>query len=115
MNGEITDTTPAGRRRASDQCGSSEASTWPFACVGSADASKHSCAATWASIPALGWMAPVSRTTQSTTSAACSSNNCPARRSTAARSVGLSAAQDCWADDAADAARYTSSGVAAPT
>ena len=61
LKGEITPTTPAGTRRAKDQCASSEVSTSPAGWCGSPAESKHSLAATWVSIAALPPIAPVSR------------------------------------------------------
>lgn len=115
LNGEITETTPAGTRRASDQRGSPVLSTSPRGWVGRAAASKQIPAAISVSIPAFGRVEPASRTIQSCTSAAWASHSSPARRSTAARSAGLRRAQSRWASAAARAAAATSSGVATPT
>src|SRR5699024_8011199 len=59
VNGEITDTTPAGRRRALDHRGSSVRSTSPIGAVHSAAASSHSLTATWSLRTALEEMARV--------------------------------------------------------
>ncbi|MGX1409428.1 hypothetical protein RKD40_007041 [Streptomyces ambofaciens] len=115
LKGAITLTTPAGRRRASDQRASSEVSTSPWGCVGSPAHSKHSPIASPASKPALDRTEPASRTSQSSISAACSVNSSPARRSTAARRCGEVAAHPRWASAARVAARFTSAAVARPT
>ena len=86
LNGAITPTTPTGSRRAIESRGWFERSSSPYGAPASPAASQHSSAATarvWK--PANGRIAPDSRTSQSWISSSCSTNSCPARRSTAAR------------------------------
>lgn len=72
LNGEMTATTPAGTRRASESRGCSLGRISPVGRPGSAAASKHSCSAVCTENPAIAGIAPTSRMFHPVISAACS-------------------------------------------